>query len=171
MTSIAFVGLGGMGSRMAARLLGAGHALTVYNRTRERARPLVAAGATAAASPAEAASGAELVITMVADPTALRAVVEGEAGVAAGLGSDSTMVEMSTVGPAEIERLRGILPATAGLLDSPVLGSLGEAESGNLRLFVGGPKEWPNAGCRRSRRWALRCTRESWAPDWVCPAK
>jgi 3-hydroxyisobutyrate dehydrogenase-like beta-hydroxyacid dehydrogenase len=141
MTSIAFLGLGGMGSRMAARLLEAGHDLIVYNRTPERARALVEAGATAADSPAEAAGAAELVITMLADPAALRAVTEGDRGLAGGLTSDSTVIEMSTVGPAEIERLRQLLPEGTGLLDSPVLGSLNEAQTGTLRLFVGGPAE------------------------------
>ncbi len=141
MTSIAFLGLGGMGSRMAARLVEAGHDLTVYNRTPERARALVEAGATAAGSPAEAARAAELVITMLADPAALRVVIEGDHGLAGGLTSDSTVIEMSTVGPAEIDRLRQLLPDGTGLLDSPVLGSLNEAQAGTLRLFVGGPAE------------------------------
>ena len=119
MTSIAFLGLGGMGSRMAARLLEAGHDLTVYNRTPERAHALVEAGATAADSPAEAAAAAELVITMLADPAALRAVTEGDRGLAGGLTSDSTVIEMSTVGPAEIDRLQQLLPDRTGLLDCP----------------------------------------------------
>ena len=140
MTAIAFVGLGDMGGRMAARLLASGHDLTVYNRTAERARPLVEAGAAAAASPADAGRGAELAITMLADPAALSAVVEGEAGLAEGLARDATLVEMSTVGPDAVERLRSVLPSSVGLLDSPVLGSLGEAEAGTLRLFVGGPE-------------------------------
>ena len=140
MTAIAFVGLGDMGGRMAARLLASGHELTLYNRTAERARPLVEAGATAAASPADAARGAELAVTMLADPAALSAVVEGEAGLAEGLARDATLIEMSTVGPDAVERLRRVLPSSVGLLDSPVLGSLGEAEAGTLRLFVGGPE-------------------------------
>ena len=140
MTAIAFVGLGDMGGRMAARLLASGHDLTVYNRTAERARPLVEAGAAAAASPADAGRGAELAITMLADPAALSAVVEGEAGLAEGLARDATLVEMSTVGPDAVERLRSVLPSSVGLLDSPVLGSLGEAEAGTLRLFLGGPR-------------------------------
>lgn len=140
MTAVAFVGLGDMGGRMAARLLASGHELTVYNRTAERARPLVEAGAAAAASPADAARGAELAVTMLADPAALSAVVEGEAGLTEGLARDATLIEMSTVGPDAVERLRSVLPSSVGLLDSPVLGSLSEAEAGTLRLFVGGPE-------------------------------
>jgi 3-hydroxyisobutyrate dehydrogenase-like beta-hydroxyacid dehydrogenase len=130
---VAVVGLGGMGSRIARRLLDAGHELTVWNRTREKAEAL---GAPVAASPAEAASAAEVVITMVADPAALAAVTEGPDGVAAGAGEGTTVIEMSTVGPAAIEQLRSTL--RTDLLDAPVLGSLSEVESGTLSIFVGG---------------------------------
>jgi 3-hydroxyisobutyrate dehydrogenase-like beta-hydroxyacid dehydrogenase len=130
---VAVIGLGGMGSRIARRLLDAGHELTVWNRTRDKAEAL---GAPVAASPAEAASQAEVVITMVADPPALAAVTEGPDGVAAGADEDTTVIDMSTVGPAAIERLASVL--RADLLDAPVLGSLSEAESGTLSIFVGG---------------------------------
>jgi 3-hydroxyisobutyrate dehydrogenase-like beta-hydroxyacid dehydrogenase len=133
---IAVVGLGGMGSRIARRLLDAGHELTVWNRTAAKAEPL---GVPVAATPAEAAAGAEVVITMVADPPALEAVTEGPEGVAGGAGQGTTMIEMSTVGPAAIKRLRSAL--TVPVLDAPVLGSLSEAESGTLSIFVGGERE------------------------------
>ena len=81
MTAIAFLGLGRMGTLMARRVLAAGHDLTVWNRTAERAQPLVAAGARAAPTPAEAAREAEIVITMLADPAAEEAVVLGPGGV------------------------------------------------------------------------------------------
>ena len=138
MASVTFVGLGGMGSRMAGRLLEAGHDLTVWNRTAAKAEPLVTLGAAAAASPAEAAASSEVVLTMVADPDALRAVTEGPDGVCAGLAPGATLVEMSTVGPAAVARLASTLPPEVGLLDAPVLGSLSEAESGTLSIFVGG---------------------------------
>jgi 3-hydroxyisobutyrate dehydrogenase/2-hydroxy-3-oxopropionate reductase len=130
---VAVIGLGGMGSRIARRLLDADNELTVWNRTREKAEAL---GVPVAASPAEAARTADVVITMVADPPALQAVTEGPDGVAAGAGADTTVIEMSTVGPAAIERLASVL--SAPLLDAPVLGSLSEAESGTLSIFVGG---------------------------------
>jgi 3-hydroxyisobutyrate dehydrogenase-like beta-hydroxyacid dehydrogenase len=139
MSSIAFIGLGAMGSRMARRLLAAGHRLTVHNRTPERAEPLVAAGATAAATPAAAASEAEAVITMVTDPAALEAVTDGPDGIAAGLAPGAAAIDMSTVGPAAIHRLAASLPSGAGVLDAPVLGSIGEAEQGTLQIYVGGP--------------------------------
>ena len=135
MTSVAFIGVGAMGGRMARRLLDAGHEVSVWNRTPEKAEPLVEAGAMTAASPAEAARRAEVVITMVADPAALQAVSEGPEGIAA---AANTVLEMSTVGPAANARLQDALPPDAGLLDAPVLGSLSEAEAGTLQIFVGG---------------------------------
>jgi 3-hydroxyisobutyrate dehydrogenase-like beta-hydroxyacid dehydrogenase len=129
---VAVVGLGAMGSRIARRLLDAGHELTVWNRTRAKAEGL---GAPVAESPAEAASRAEVVITMVANPPALAAVTEGPDGVAAGAG-DATVIDMSTVGPSAVERLALVL--RTDLLDAPVLGSLSEAEEGRLSIFVGG---------------------------------
>ena len=78
---------------------------------------------------------------MVSDPAALRAVAEGPEGIAAGAGASTTVIEMSTVGPDAIRMLRSALPPETGLLDAPVLGSLSEAESGTLHVFVGGPEE------------------------------
>jgi 3-hydroxyisobutyrate dehydrogenase-like beta-hydroxyacid dehydrogenase len=82
MTSVAFIGLGYMGAPMAARLLAAGHRLTVWNRTPSKAAALAEQGARVAGSPAEAAATAEVTITMVADPAALEAVVFGPGGLA-----------------------------------------------------------------------------------------
>lgn len=127
-----------MGRRMARRLLDAGHELTVWNRTPERVEDLRAAGAAAASSPAAAAEGAELVITMVADPAALRAVTEGPDGLAAGVDDSTIVVEMSTVGPAAVRRLASVLAPAGRILDAPVLGSLVEAQTGSLVIFVGG---------------------------------
>ena len=137
MTRVAFIGIGAMGGRMARRLLDAGHELTVWNRTQAKAAPLLDAGAMAAATPAEAARRAEVVITMVADQAALEAISEGPEGIAA---QATTVLEMSTVGPAAVAQLDALLPDEAGLLDAPVLGSLSEAEAGTLRIFVGGPE-------------------------------
>jgi 3-hydroxyisobutyrate dehydrogenase/2-hydroxy-3-oxopropionate reductase len=138
MSTVAVVGLGAMGSRIARRLLDAGHEVVVWNRSPEKQRALLEAGATAADSPAGAAGRSDTVITMVSDPAALRAVTEGPAGVAAGVDPASTVVEMSTVGPAAVLRLASLLPAGAGILDAPVLGSVAEVEQGTLRIFVGG---------------------------------
>ena len=138
MTSVAVIGLGAMGARFARRFLDAGHEVIVWNRTPEKAEDLVSRGAAPAASPAEAARRVEAVVTIVADPAALRAVTEGPDGIAAGADASTTVIEMSTVGPDAIRWLRAALPPEAGLLDAPVLGSLTEAESGALHVFVGG---------------------------------
>ena len=138
MSSVAVLGLGAMGSRVAHRLVETGHDVVVWNRSPEKAHDLVAAGATGAETPAEAARQAQTVITMVADPPALAAVTEGQDGLAAGSDDSTTVVNMSTVGPAAVERLAAVLPSGTALLDAPVLGSLPEAESGTLTIFVGG---------------------------------
>jgi 3-hydroxyisobutyrate dehydrogenase-like beta-hydroxyacid dehydrogenase len=140
MARVAVVGLGAMGSRIARRFLEAGHELTVWNRDAAKAEPLVAAGASAAQTPAEAARQAEAVVTMVADPEALAAVTEGPDGAAAGLLRGSVLVQMSTVGPRSLERLAAVVPEPS-LLDAPVLGSIGEVEAGSLRIFAGGQAE------------------------------
>jgi 3-hydroxyisobutyrate dehydrogenase-like beta-hydroxyacid dehydrogenase len=123
---------------MARRLVDAGHRLLVWNRTSTKAEEII--GADVAASPAEAARRADAVLTMVTDPAALQAVTEGSDGIAAGVDETTTVIEMSTVGPAAISRLAAALPE-GRLLDAPVLGSLAEALAGTLRIFVGGPAE------------------------------
>ena len=138
MSAVAVVGLGAMGSRIARRLLASGRDVVVWNRTATRATPLVELGATAAASPADAAARAGAVLTMVADPAALAAVTEGADGVAAGAARGTTVIEMSTVGPAAVARLAAALPDGVHLVDAPVLGSLAEAESGSLVVLAGG---------------------------------
>ncbi len=138
MSSVAVLGLGAMGSRVAHRLVETGHDVVVWNRSAEKAHDLVAAGATGVETPAEAARQAQTVITMVADPPALAAVTEGQGGLAAGSDDSTTVINMSTVGPAAVEGLAAVLPSGTALLDAPVLGSLPEAESGTLTIFVGG---------------------------------
>jgi 3-hydroxyisobutyrate dehydrogenase len=138
-SAVAVVGLGAMGGRVARRLVDAGHDVSVWNRTATRADELVRLGATAAADPADAARRSRAVITMVSGPAALRAVTEGPSGVAAGVDGSTTVIEMSTVGPAAVSRLASVLPPGTPVLDAPVLGSTGEAEAGSLRIFVGGP--------------------------------
>jgi 3-hydroxyisobutyrate dehydrogenase-like beta-hydroxyacid dehydrogenase len=140
MATVGVVGLGAMGGRIARRLADAGHELVVWNRDPAKAEPLVAAGAIAAATPADVARRVEAVITMVADPRALVDVTEGGEGVVAGLGEGATLIQMSTVGPDSTSRLAALLPEEA-LLDSPVLGSVSEVESGTLNVFVGGAPE------------------------------
>src|SRR5436190_5692413 len=134
---VAVVGLGVMGSRIAARLLEAGHRVVVWNRDPAKTEPLVAGGAERAKTPAQAAGAAAATITMVSDPAALAAVTEGDEGVVAGLG-DGALVQMSTVSPEATRRLAEL---AGGIVDAPVLGSISEVEAGTLKIFTGGPPE------------------------------
>jgi 3-hydroxyisobutyrate dehydrogenase-like beta-hydroxyacid dehydrogenase len=140
-SKVAFCGLGLMGAPMAERLLATGHDLTVWNRTREKTEPLVAKGAAEAAAPAEAARHAGVVITMLATPEALEDVVFGSGGLAEGLHEGQTYLEMSTVGPAVVRDMAERLPDGVTVLDAPVLGSVPQATNGELKIFVGGPKD------------------------------
>ncbi|MBQ0892678.1 NAD(P)-dependent oxidoreductase [Micromonospora sp. U56] len=141
MTTITWLGLGAMGTRMARRLVHAGHDLTVCNRSPGGADALKAVGAHVGATPAEAVRNAKTVFVMLADPASLHMVTEGATGIAAGTGAGATVVDMSTVGPAAEGRLRAALPDEINLLDAPVLGSLTEADAGTLTLLVGGAAE------------------------------
>lgn len=136
---VAVVGLGVMGGRIARRLLSAGHEVTVWNRDGRKAAPLVADGCRAVRTPADAARATDVVITMVSDAEALRAVTAGADGVLAGLSDGGTLVQMSTVGVESMQDLQASLPEQVALLDAPVLGSVVEAESGTLTVFAGGP--------------------------------
>lgn len=139
MATVAWIGLGAMGSRMVVRLVEAGHRVTVWNRTRERADDLARrTGVAVAATPAEAAAGAETVALMVTDATAVAEVARGPGGVADGVAPGSTVVDLSTTGPAGVAALRTDLPAGVDLVDAPVLGSIAEAEAGTLTLLAGG---------------------------------
>jgi 3-hydroxyisobutyrate dehydrogenase len=136
MAKVAVVGLGAMGSRIARRLEDAGHELVVWNRSAEKAAPFVAVG-----TPAQAAQQSDAVFVMVSDPGALREVTDRPDGLLAGARPGTTLIQMSTVGPADVARLASSLPEGVALLDAPVLGSLSEAEAGKLRVFAGGSSE------------------------------
>jgi len=139
-TTVAFLGLGSMGRPMAARLLGAGHDLRVWNRTAGRDDELVAAGAARSATPADAVLGAEVIITMLTGPEALSEVVFGPDGVASTIAANATLIDMSTVGPGPVrEATERLAPTT--VLDAPVLGSVPSAEAGRLTVLVGGDPE------------------------------
>jgi 3-hydroxyisobutyrate dehydrogenase-like beta-hydroxyacid dehydrogenase len=140
-TTVAVIGLGAMGARIAQRLLDAGRRVVVWNRSPERMTPLVEAGASGAESPAGAASRSDVVITMVSTPEALLEVTEGREGAAAGLRPAASLIQMATVGRDPMKRLASLLPDGARLVDAPVLGSISEASSGSLQIFVGGEPE------------------------------
>jgi 3-hydroxyisobutyrate dehydrogenase-like beta-hydroxyacid dehydrogenase len=137
--NVAFLGLGTMGAPMAHLILAAGYRLTVWNRSPARAAPLVARGARAAASPAEAAQAAELVITMLADEPAVAQVIAGARGVTEGLAAGALVVDMSTVGPGLSRRMAEVVRARGGaFIDAPVAGTRAPAEKGALLVLAGG---------------------------------
>jgi 3-hydroxyisobutyrate dehydrogenase len=139
MPKTAILGLGVMGAGMAANLLKAHVPLTVWNRTRARAEPFAARGARVAASPREAARGAEVVVAMVGDDAASREVWLGEAGALAAVDRGAVLVECSTLSADWVRELAAAAAARgAALLDAPVGGSKDAAEEGRLVLFVGG---------------------------------
>ena len=133
---IAFCGLGIMGSRMAANLRDAGHELVVWNRTRAKAE---AFGGAVAATPAEAAADAEVVITMVVDAAQVDQVLLGDDGAAGGARDGTLVVDMSTIGPTAARDI-GARLSERGLrfVDAPVTGSSPKAEAGTLTIMAGG---------------------------------
>lgn len=138
-TRVGFIGLGAMGSRMAANVLRAGYPLTVYNRTRERTRELAARGAAVGESPRDVAARSDVVITMLSTPEAVRAVLDGPDGVLAGARDGATLIDMSTVGPSDARAVADQATARGiRVLNAPVLGSIGPAEKGELIVLVGG---------------------------------
>jgi 3-hydroxyisobutyrate dehydrogenase len=136
---IAIAGTGKMGSAIARRLLGLGHEVTVWNRTAERAQPLLAEGARWAATPAAAAGASEAVITILTDVQALDAVYFGRDGLLAGDAKGHLFVEMSTV-PAAKQQEMGprVKAAGAAYVECPVGGTTGPAAQGKLFGFAGG---------------------------------
>jgi len=140
--TVAFIGLGIMGGRMVKNVLKAGYAVQAQNRTAVKAEALAPLGVTVVATPREAATGAELVVTMVADPPALAAVLEGPDGAFAGCRPGTVVVDMSTVDPATS---RAMAARAQGLglryLEAPVMGGVGAAEQGTLTIMAGGGAE------------------------------
>ncbi|MGC5013020.1 NAD(P)-binding domain-containing protein [Streptosporangium sp. DT93] len=137
---ISFLGLGRMGAPMARRLVEAGCEVTTWNRT-----PRAVEGAVSAASPAEAVAGAEVVVTMLSHPAAVRRVL---ADAAPGLRAGTVVAEMSTIGPEAVAGLRDLLPPGVGLVDAPVLGGVEAAAGGPLAVLAGGLPE-DLARCRK----------------------
>ena len=140
MTKISVLGLGAMGSRMAANLLKAGHAVTVWNRTPAAAAALVAAGAKQAATPKEAAMEADFVMAMVRDDDASHGLwLSAETGALAGMKAGAVAIESSTLTPGWIRELGGEAARRGlALLEAPVAGSRPQAEAAQLVYFVGG---------------------------------
>ncbi|MDH4173165.1 MAG: NAD(P)-dependent oxidoreductase [Betaproteobacteria bacterium] len=141
MSTVAFLGLGAMGSRMAVNLQAAGFALRVYNRDRAKAKPLADKGAQACDTPAAAVQGASFVVSMVADDVATRAVMLGADGAVAAATAGAIIIDSSTNTPG---MAREVAQAAAArrvqYLDAPVSGSLAQAQGKELVFMVGGEK-------------------------------
>ena len=137
---VGFVGLGIMGSRMAANLARAGYELTVFNRTRATADAWAAEhGGTVADSPAAVGAASDIVISMVVDGEQVREVLLGEHGVASGAAAGTLCVDMSTIAPAQTRAIGAELAERAiRMLDAPVTGSSPKAEDGTLTIMAGG---------------------------------
>lgn len=142
MQRIGFVGAGLMGQQMSRRLLAAGFPVMIWNRTKEKAQPLLAAGATWGDSPRALAQASDVVITMVTDSAASEAVICGPQGVLEGSHPGLTLIDMGSVAPetsrtvAERARAEGV-----PMLDAPVTGNPKVASEGTLGIMVGGHRE------------------------------
>ena len=142
MAKLGFVGLGVMGGNMVARLLEKGHAVTGYNRTKEKAQWLLDKGMKWGNSPREVAAGADFTFSMVTNSAAIHTVAEGPDGIVAGLGPGKIWIDMSTIAPsvsralAEKAREKG-----SDLIDAPVSGSVITLQQGKLSVMVGGRPE------------------------------
>lgn len=142
MANLGFVGLGVMGSEMVSRLLGKGHSVTGYNRTRAKAERLISAGMKWAGSPRGVVEASDLIFSMVTNSKALEAIVEGPEGILAGLTPGKIYVDISTVSPEFSREVASKVRAKgADMLDAPVSGSVITLQEGKLSVMVGGRKE------------------------------
>jgi 3-hydroxyisobutyrate dehydrogenase-like beta-hydroxyacid dehydrogenase len=139
--NIGFVGLGAMGMGIVPRLMAAGHTVTGFNRSKDKAEPLIKAGMRFAATPREVAAASEIVFSIVTDATAVRAVALGADGIISGLAPSGIFVDMSTISP-ESSRAISAEFAQKGfvMLDAPISGSPITLAQGNASLMVGGDK-------------------------------
>jgi 3-hydroxyisobutyrate dehydrogenase-like beta-hydroxyacid dehydrogenase len=139
---LGFIGLGAMGAPMATNLLEAGHELAVWNRSPERAGPLVEAGARRADSPADAASDTRATVLMITNAEAVQEVLFGDKGVVQGLSAGAAVINMGTIGAVATTRIAKTLGELGyRMLDAPVSGSTPVAAAGELAIMVGGDEE------------------------------
>src|SRR6478735_7555486 len=136
---LGFLGMGAMGSRLAARLLQAGYPLTVYDRTRAKTLPLAQLGAGIADTPSDLAAQVSVVFSSLADDAAVEAVLAGPEGAFAGAAAGTVFVEMSTILPETSRTLAAAARARGmDLLDAAISGSTPQVEAGTITLLVGG---------------------------------
>ncbi len=139
---IGFMGLGIMGSPMAANILRAGYPVTVYNRSEQKGDEVVKRGAQRAASPKSLAEGAEVIVAMVTGPEALNELLWGTDGAAQAFNANKVFINMSTVSPKFTRELfEKLLPTGVTFIDAPVSGSKKPAEDATLVILAGGRKE------------------------------
>ena len=139
MANLGYIGLGVMGSRMAARLIGKGHRVTGYNRTKAKAQWVIDKGMIWGESPRQVAEAADAVFVMVSDSAALESVALGPDGFVAGLGAGKLLIDMSTVSPAVSRDIAArVRTRGADMVDAPVSGSVTTLEQGKLSMMVGG---------------------------------
>jgi len=142
MANLGFVGLGVMGGEMVNRLLGKGHTVTGYNRTRAKAEWLVKRGMKWADSPRAVSTAADITFSMVTNSAALEAIVEGPDGVLASLSAGKILVDMSTVSPEVSQSIAAkVRQKGSDMLDAPVSGSVITLQEGKLSVMVGGRAE------------------------------
>lgn len=136
---LGFLGMGAMGSRLAARLLAAGYPLTVYNRTREKTQPLARQGAQVADTPKAVAAQSAVVLSCLTNDAAVEAALEGPDGALAGAQPGTTFVDMSTILPATSRSLAAAAQTHGvDILDAAISGSTPQVEAGAIILLVGG---------------------------------
>jgi 3-hydroxyisobutyrate dehydrogenase len=140
---LGFIGLGLMGQPMALRLLGAGHSLTVWNRTPAKLAAALDAGATAAATAADVARACDIVFMCLTDATAVERVVLAEGGIGAGAAPGKIVVDFSSIAPDATREMAGRLQSRCGMtwVDAPVSGGVPGAEAGTLAVMAGGTED------------------------------
>ena len=136
---LGFVGLGAMGQLIVPRLMNAGYQVTGWNRSRDKAAPLIKAGMIWADTPREVAEASEIVFSIVTDATAVRAVALGQDGLVSGIAKNTIFIDMSTIEPEESRAVAAEFEkAGATMLDGPLSGSPVTVTQGNASIMIGG---------------------------------
>jgi len=136
---VGFIGLGAMGQLIVKRLMDAGHTVTGWNRSADKAAPLIAAGMRWADSPRAVAAASDIVFSIVTDAAAVRAVALGPDGILAGLAKGGVFIDMSTIAPdASREIAKAFADAGSVMLDGPISGSPVTVTQGNASIMIGG---------------------------------
>ena len=142
MKQIGFIGLGIMGSRMAANLQKSGYQLVIHNRTKEKGTVLLENGATWAQTPREAAEKTDVLITMLSTPEAIREIALGDQGFLTDLPNEAIWMNCSTVNPSFAKEMKMVSQSyQVRYLDVPVVGTKGPAETGELLFLIGGTEK------------------------------